>query len=390
MELPIERVTTQNFLSFGPETQTVELRALNVLVGPNGAGKSNLLETLVLMHEIPDNFASYLRAGGGSAQFIWKGGAESEAATVELEGNTADGMPFNHSLSFATAGQSYEITREVIRTSTPAGRLSLVPRYSFEDNIPVFRPSPKRKLRFDRGDINVAQSVLSSHQEFDFDRVFRPLSRLYSSFHFYRARHFNQIDVARAAAPTDLPNRYLESNGQNLASVINRLLADKESKRVIDLHMGAFYEGYEGIATQVQAGTIQVYLIEKKFRKPTPSTRLSDGTMRWLALLAILADPDPAPVICIEEPETGLHPDAVVQLAKLLRYASERAQLIVTTHSDTLIDCFTDDPEAVIVCDRPEGATTLNRLVESDLRIWLQQYSLGRLWRRNQIGGNRW
>ncbi len=390
MSLPIQSVTARNFLSFGPLTETVELRGLNILVGPNGAGKSNLLETLVLMHEVPDNLAAYLRAVGGSAQFVWKGGAESEAATVELEGTSLEGKPFHHSISFATAGQTYEITREVIRTSTPSGRLSSVPTYSFEDSVPVFRPTPKRKMTFNRGDINIAQSVVSDQQDYDFDRVFRPISRIYGAFRFYRARHFNQIDVARAAVPTDLPNRFLEPNGQNLASVINRLLANKEAKRTIDDYMTRFYEGYEGIATQVQGGTIQIYLIEKKFRRPTPATRLSDGTMRWLAILAILADPDPAPLICIEEPETGLHPDAVVELAKLLRDASVRTQLIVTTHSDTLIDCFTEEPEAVIVCERAEGATKLSRLVESDLRVWLKLYSLGKLWRRNQIGGNRW
>ena len=390
MALPIQSVTTRNFLSFGPEAVTLELRALNILVGVNGSGKSNLLETLVMMHEVPENLATYLRAGGGSAQFIWRGGAESEAATVELLGASADGMPFSHSISFATAGQAYEIAREIIRTSTPSGKLSSAPTYSFEDNVPVFRVSPKRKVRFERDELNLAQSIISDHQENSFGRVFRPISKLYGSFRFYRARHFNQIDVARAAAPTDLPNRYLEPNGQNLASVLNRLLANKEAKKTIDDYMGKFYEGYEGIATQVQGGTIQAYLIEKPFRKPTPATRLSDGTMRWLALLAILADPDPAPLICLEEPETGLHPDAIVELAKLIREASERTQLIVTTHSETLIDCFTEEPEVVVVCERDQGATKLSRLVESDLRVWLTDYSLGKLWRRNQTGGNRW
>ena len=318
MPLPIESVTTRNFLSFGPDAVSVELRSLNILIGTNGAGKSNLLETLVMMHELPNDLSTYLRAGGGSAQFIWKGGAEAESAMVQIQGMGSDNMPFSHALSFATVGQAYEITREVIYLNTPGGRLSSVPTYSFEGTKIQFRPTPRRKQLFVRSEVNLHQSVINDDQDYDFDRSFRQLSKFYDSFRFYRARYFNQVDVARAAVPTDLPNRFLEPDGQNLASVLNRLLANKEARKTIDESMTRFYDGYEGIVTQVQGGTIQVYLIEKRFRKPTPATRLSDGTMRWLALLAILADPEPAPLICIEEPETGLHPDAVVELARLL------------------------------------------------------------------------
>jgi predicted ATPase len=122
----------------------------------------------------------------------------------------------------------------------------------------------------------------------------------------------------------------------------------------------------------------------------TPATRLSDGTLRWLMLLIVLLDPAPPPVICIEEPELGLHPDMIPTLADLLREASTRTQLIITTHSQSLVECFSDDPESVCVCEKADGATRIRRLDGERLKVWLQDYSLGQLWASGQIGGNRW
>ncbi|MNV58434.1 hypothetical protein D3C71_1508120 [compost metagenome] len=121
-----------------------------------------------------------------------------------------------------------------------------------------------------------------------------------------------------------------------------------------------------------------------------PATRLSDGTLRYLCLLAILCHPNPPPLICIEEPELGLHPDVLPTLANLLKDASERTQLIVTTHSDGLVDAMTDQPEAVIVAERGPQGTTLTRLDVEKLKPWLEKYRLGQLWTRGEIGGTRW
>ena len=120
------------------------------------------------------------------------------------------------------------------------------------------------------------------------------------------------------------------------------------------------------------------------------AVRLSDGTLRWLALLTILLHDAPPPLVCIEEPELGLHPDIIPPLAQLLREASQRMQLIVTTHSDALVSELTDIPETVIVCEKENGSTALKRLERKRLAAWLKTYSLGHLWRKGEIGGNRW
>ena len=107
---------------------------------------------------------------------------------------------------------------------------------------------------------------------------------------------------------------------------------------------------------------MQTRLEEKHLNATIPLIRMSDGTIRWLALLAILLNPDPPPLVCIEEPELGLHPDMIHELAKLLVDASSRMQLIVTTHSDRLIEEFTETPEVVVVCEKDNGSSTLRRL----------------------------
>ena len=93
-------------------------------------------------------------------------------------------------------------------------------------------------------------------------------------------------------------------------------------------------------------------------------------------------------MLCIEEPELGLHPDAVSLVADLLVDASKRTQLIVTTHSDALVSALTNQPDAVVTCERPGAGTELRRLDPKNLAAWLDDYKLGDLWRMGELGAN--
>lgn len=112
---------------------------------------------------------------------------------------------------------------------------------------------------------------------------------------------------------------------------------------------------------------------------------LSDGTLRLLSLLAILKTPDPPPLVCIDEPEIGLHPSWIRLLAELLESAATRTQLIVTTHSPELVSQV--KPNHVVVVEKEEGATALSRLTEDELAGWLDKFRLGDLWLAGHIGG---
>lgn len=149
------------------------------------------------------------------------------------------------------------------------------------------------------------------------------------------------------------------------------------------------YEGVENINFSIDGGKVLLFLEETGDRE-IPATRLSDGTLRYLALLAILLHPEPPPLVAIEEPELGLHPDVIPHIAQLLVRASERTQLVITTHSRMLVEALGDDPSRILVCEKEDGETRIRRLDASRLAAWLKDYSLGELWSMGELGGNRW
>jgi len=184
-------------------------------------------------------------------------------------------------------------------------------------------------------------------------------------------------------------NDFLEEDFSNLGLFLGRLKTRfPAAKRAILAGLRDLYEGINDFNVMTEGGTVQVFFDEGDF--VIPATRLSDGTLRYLCLLAILCDPEPPPLICLEEPELGLHPDILPKVADLLRDASTRTQLIVTTHSDILVDAMTATPEAVVVCSKEEGQTLMERLDPAALNEWLKTYRLGQLWTKGQIGGTRW
>ena len=160
-------------------------------------------------------------------------------------------------------------------------------------------------------------------------------------------------------------------------------------KRKLLSALGKLFDGIVDVNYPVTGGTVALFLEEEGDRS-IPATRLSDGTLRYLSLLAILLHPEPPPLICIEEPELGLHPDLLPTLTDLMCEASERTQLIITTHSDVLVDALTDKPESVVICEKHDGQTEMRRLDKNDLAKWLKKYSLGDLWTSGELGGNRW
>jgi predicted ATPase len=152
--------------------------------------------------------------------------------------------------------------------------------------------------------------------------------------------------------------------------------------------LSRFLPRFKRLTTLVQGGTIQIFLHEDGLRAPIPATRLSDGTIRFIALLAILLRPGETPLMCLEEPELGLHPDALTLIAELLVEASQQTQIIVTTQSDVLVSALSKHAESVIVCDNLAGASRFRRLESDKLRFWMDKYQLGEIWRAGELGGN--
>ena len=389
MPIPIERISVCNLLSFGESSEPLELRPLNVLIGINGTGKSNLIETIALLASMNSKrgMSGYIGQSGGILNWLWKGTEAIPIAMLDVSVRLPDGRHFKHRIAFTRVEQSIEVVDEVVALLSSRGdRYQRRPLFGFQKGVPVVRPHGRARF-LKRSDVNFTQSILWQDQLEEIANTLSPLSRLYRSFQIYR---MGNIDPAKQPQRTDLSSDYLIRDGTNLSAVLSRLMQRKGfQKKLID-KLNTFYSEFEDLRVIPEAGTQQIYFEETDLYSSVPASRLSDGTIRWLSLLAILLDPDPPPLVCIEEPEIGLHPDIVVELAGLLREASNRMQLIVTTHSRTLVDGLTGTPEDVIVCEKDEGSTRLHRLDADDLRVWLERYSLGQLWSRGQLGGNRW
>lgn len=216
------------------------------------------------------------------------------------------------------------------------------------------------------------------------------IGEFFESLDFHQDWEFGADLTPRDPRPAGQPVERLEENAYNLAQMLAHF---KDFHRPIFVRvnelMKQFYEPFKSVEVRVQGTHLQI-AIEEEGGFSVSAYRLSDGTLRWLALLVILLNPTPAPVTCIDEPELGLHPDILPTLADLLRDASTRTQLILTTHSQSLVECFSDDPESVCVCEKIDGATRIQRLNKEKLASWLEDYSLGQLWAKGEIGGNRW
>lgn len=195
---------------------------------------------------------------------------------------------------------------------------------------------------------------------------------------------FGHAAAPRGAQRTDMPTDWLLPTGSNLGMVLQEL-NHRGRLDELNAHLRRFLPRAERLTARVVGGAILAYLLEEGGHEPIPATRLSDGTLRFIALLVTLLSDPPPPLVCIEEPELGLHPDALSLIAELLVDASERTQLIVTTHSDALLSFLSDRAESVLVCDYV-GGTQVRRLNADDLGDWLQKYRLGELWRIGHFG----
>ncbi|MHC5825982.1 MAG: AAA family ATPase, partial [Nostoc sp.] len=240
-----------------------------------------------------------------------------------------------------------------------------------------------RTLR--REDLIPDQSVLSQRTDPDLYPELSYLSTAFSSIGLYRDWQMGRYSVPRNAQKPDLPEHPLLEDGSNLGLFLNNLKNKIGHRKIID-KLKKFYKAAEELGVIISGGTVQIIIREEGFSQPIPANRLSDGTLRYLFLMALLLDPTPPPLICIEEPEIGLHPDILPTIAEMLIEASQRTQLIVTTHSEALVSALTEYPESLVVYRRDEKGSHLHRLEADKLKNWLENYSLGDLWRMGEIG----
>ncbi|MGH9842759.1 MAG: AAA family ATPase [Blastocatellia bacterium] len=394
----IHEITLRNILSYGPRSEPISLHSLNLLIGPNGSGKSNLIEAIALLRAAPGDLRNVVRRGGGVGEWIWKGSSKDKGTIDVVINNPLGVQPIRHVLSFQPENQTFHLVDERIENESPAiGQIDWDNKrmrstvdpffYRYQNGHPILSVAGQDKI-LARESVEPDLSILAQRRDPETYPVLSYLAGAYEKIRIYREWSFGRNSIFREPQKADMRRDRLEEDFSNLGLFINRLRRNPKAKNAIITALRDLYDDFNDFDVSIEGGTVQVFFTEGDFT--IPATRLSDGTLRYLCLLAILCDPDPPLLICIEEPELGLHPDILPKVADLLINASLRTQLIVTTHSDILVDAMTERPESVLICEKHAGQTEMRRLDGEKLAAWLEQYRLGELWTRGDLGGTRW
>jgi predicted ATPase len=369
----LRKVKLENLLSF--RNTEVELRGLNVLIGANASGKSNLIEAIGLLQAAPvDLNVAILRLGG--VRLVCSLASRSPVAAIECR--DIEDEPLKYRLAFHEEAHGFVISREHL------GNYAHEPAY-FERvgaNVQFDEEHPAK--------ISPMQSVFGVYKNPADPTPTTRVGQNFEAIRIYREFRTAGNTEARRGVSTSTRKDFLDEGGDNLALVLLDMNF-RDLHETVRAYLHRFCDRFNDVKVSLDGPIAKTYVVESGLLEPLVSWRLSDGTLKFLCLLAVLLQQQLPPLICIEEPEVGLHPEAIQIVAEALVEASERTQIIVTTHSEALIDALSDRPEDILVTERDfDNSTQFRRLNNEQLSAWLERYSLGQLWRKGEIGGNRW
>ena len=394
----IQRIKISGMLSFGPEGIDLPMERLNVLIGPNGSGKSNFIEALALLQAAPRDIAAPISRMGGIAEWLWKGEGASGVASIDAVVSYPNGdTPLRHVLLIGREGEHLRFNDERIENEYrhPGDSWPLVHYRFVRGGLPLIKnlaaePGSQDRMRsLGRDTVLLDASILSQREDPELYPELGWLQTQYRRIGLFRNWEFGPEAGLRRSPRADEPSTFLTERGENLALLLSKLRGNSRQELVKSLQQ--LYDGVEDFQVEVGGGRADLFVVERgRGERYIPASRLSDGTLRYMALAAILLDPDPPPLVVIEEPELGMHPDVVLGIGEMLVTASERTQLVVTTHSRVLINALEDYSSSVVVCAKRNGKTEMKRLDPERLDEWLEKYSLGYLWSIGELGGNRW
>lgn len=367
---------------------------LNVIIGPNGTGKSNLLRFLELISvSAQGRLGKYVQSLGGMDPIVWDGEATSIKFVLETKPAASELDPECYELELVRlgSGSSYKIENERLinshkkRKGIEKNPFKFLERRAkmaviFDENERTF-VTPEEFVSDEESLLSVASGPFSNNH------FIPPFQRELASIAVYRDLNTNTDAPIRQSAISRMEKR-VDPDGQNLISVMHTLYTgDRDFKNDINSAMrAAFGDDFEELIFPPAADQrVQLRIRWKSLRREQSAAELSDGTLRFLFLLTVLASPSLAPIIAIDEPETGLHPSMLPLVAEYAVDASKRSQIVLTTHSPQFLDAFVEVKPTTTVAKWVDGSTSLQTLRKEDLDYWLKEYSLGNLFRSGEL-----
>jgi predicted ATPase len=356
----IDKITLKGFKSI-ESLEDFELGSLNVLIGANGAGKSNFIDFFRMLRAMADEgFQNYVLASGGGDGFLFLG----PKVTQEISCRVDFGRNwYGHTLQ-ATASGSLIISSETTGYGASTARVS------------GLKESQIKSRRNEK-----------SFQNRNWPGVGHYVYESVSSWTVYHFHDTSALAPMRRDQPLHDSDR-LRHDASNIAAFLLELQQSREGsyaliRDTVQLIAPFFDDFLLRPKTKGKAEQVRLEWQQKGSDFPFQPHQLSDGTIRFICLATALLQPTPPALIVIDEPELGLHPYAISMLAALMKSASERTQVIVSTQSPTLLDHF--DPSEIVVVSREHGRSTFQRLNEEELATWLEDYSIGELWQKNVV-----
>ena len=364
----LRRIKLAGYKSIGSGADALDLPLsdINIIIGSNGAGKSNVVSFFKMLNNVMTGaFQSYVGRNGTSENLLHFGSKHTEIIKAELEfANNTDTDTYLFSLAKAVQDSLIFLSESIIWN----GR--------------QFELSSGQKESY----------LLSNEVKHDSERIIKMILSNCRAFQFHDTSDTSYI---RGASRVD-NNRFLMSNGGNVASYLYRLKNTDEYKK----YYNRIVECIRFVVPQFSDFILEPQALNREYIKlqwqstdnfeyPFGAEQFSDGSIRFIALATLfLQPPQLLPnVIIIDEPELGLHPQAIDVLASIMKTASQYVQIIVATQSARLLDSFLPSQIIVAEYDKEKKSSFFKHLDENDLRDWLEDYSISELWEKNVLGG---
>lgn len=383
-QVKLTTVSLAGYKSYGPAVR-VDLDDVNVIIGANGVGKSNFISFFEMLAYIAsDGLTDFVGKNGYADALCYFGAREDSVISGDFQFATGQSTD-----EYATGQSTDEYSFEVI--PTVAGGL-----FFSKEKISYFDGHSEKEYTKEFRNGLQSSALIRMEQKGDNSTIKSILHMLRG----LRVFHFNDTG-AKAGMRTYgylFDNAYLRSDAGNLAAFLYQMKEKSATnsyyRRIVSMIQLVFprFADFELRPLEREGTDPQILLNwrEKGSEKIFGPFSLSDGTMRFIALVTLLLQPeDTLPdVIILDEPEIGLHPQAVHVLREIIYQVGSRSQIIIATQSPLFLDGF--DVSDVLVADYNEQkkSSVINRLNEQELSDWLKDYSLGELWEKNVLGGN--